>query len=101
MSETLLPQAPPDNTTTKEAVKKVDDGSHTYSLVEHLETEGKELHVTSGGGMATPAPVSISVMQMIAGRLYLGTGAITSLSLLSEELEQMEAEINRELFVYS
>ena len=67
----LLWKPPPDNTTTKEVVKEVDDSSHTDSHVEHLEVEGKESHVTSGSGVhvgvATPAPVMISVMQMVTG----------------------------------
>ena len=57
--------------------------------------EEEESHVTSGSGVgvATPAPVSISVMQMVAGSSRHRSHRF---SVSSEELEQMEAEINHE-----
>ena len=70
MSEALFAlKPPPDNSTLPQRRNEVDDSGHTDSHVEHMEIEGKESHVTSGSGvgMATPAPVSISVMQMVAG----------------------------------
>ena len=69
VSEALFALERTCSATTKEAVKEVDNSSHTDSHVEHMEVEGEESHVTSESGVdvATPAPVSISVMQMITG----------------------------------
>ena len=45
VSEALFTRKPPQySTTTKEAVKEVDDSDHTDSHVEHMKTtDGKEL----------------------------------------------------------
>ena len=63
-----------------------------------MKTEGKGSHVTSGSGVgvATPAPVFISVMQMVAGS---SRHRSRHFSVSNEKLEQMEAEVNRELSV--
>ena len=93
MNEALFAlKSAPNKTNTKETVKEVDDSGHTDSHVEHMETtEGEKSHVTSGSGVgvATPAPVSINVMQMVAGGSWHRSHHF---SVSNEELEQMEAE---------
>ena len=60
---------PPENTTTKETVKKVDDSGHTDSSVEHMETEA---HVTSGSGVGVAMPACSCLYQCDAdGRWQL------------------------------
>ena len=59
------------STTTKEAVKEVDDSDHTDSHVEHVHGNywGKRIS-ESGVGVATPTPVSYDQCDA-DGRWYL------------------------------